>query len=166
MSEPLALSPSPMPSAMPTARPMTFLTAPPSSQPTTSVLVYGRKYGVWQAACRRWATASSVQATTAAAGMRAAISRARLGPVTTAIRSAPTLATSSTTSLIRMAEPSSTPFIRDTRTVPGASSGVHSARLARRVWEGTARTVKSASRRASAGSAVALRFSGSSTPGR
>ena len=34
-----------MPSAMPTASAMTFLTAPPSSQPTTSVLVYGRKYG-------------------------------------------------------------------------------------------------------------------------
>ena len=38
---------------------MTFFTAPPSSQPTTSVLVYGRKYGVWQAAWSRWATASS-----------------------------------------------------------------------------------------------------------
>ena len=42
--------------------------------------------------------------------------------------------------------PSSTPFMRETRTVSGASSGVHSARLPRRVCEGTASTVKSASR--------------------
>ena len=145
---------------------MTFFTAPPSSQPTTSVLVYGRKYGVWQAAWSRWATASSVQATTAAAGIRAAISRARLGPVTTAIRSAPILATSSITSLIRMAEPSSMPFMRETRTESGASSGAHSARLPRRVCEGIARTAKSAPRAASAASVVARRFSGSSTPGR
>ena len=33
------LSPMPMPLAMPTASAMTFLTAPPSSTPTTSVLV-------------------------------------------------------------------------------------------------------------------------------
>ncbi len=98
--------------------------------------------------------------------MREAISRARLGPVTTAMRSGPTLATSPITSLIRIAEPSSTPFMSETRTVPGASSGVQSASPARSVWEGTARTVKSASRAASAASVVARRFSGSSTPGR
>ena len=98
--------------------------------------------------------------------MRAAISRARLGPVTTAIRSAPTFETSSMTSLIRIAEPSSTPFMRETRTVPGASSGAQSARFPRSVWEGTASTVKSASRAASAASVVARRFSGSSMPGR
>ena len=74
-------------------------------------------------------------------------------------------ATSSMTSLIRFAVPSSTPFIRETSTVPGASSGAHSARLPRRVCEGTARTVKSAPRAASAGSVVARRFAGSSTPG-
>ena len=39
MIEALVLSPMPMPSAMPTASAMTFLTAPPSSVPTTSVLV-------------------------------------------------------------------------------------------------------------------------------
>lgn len=98
--------------------------------------------------------------------LREAISLARLGPVTTAIRSRPTLATSSTTSLIRMVVPSSTPFISDTSTVSGASSAVQSARLARSVCEGMARTVKSASRAASAGSAVARRLRGSSTPGR
>ncbi len=166
MREPLVLSPRPMPSAMPTARPMTFLTAPPSSQPTTSVLVYGRKYGVWQAAWSRRATSSSVQATTAAAGCRAAISRARLGPVTTAIRSGGSLAVSAMTSLIRIAEPSSTPFMRETTTVSGASSGARVVRLARAVWEGTVRTVKSASAAASAGSVVARTEAGSTAPGR
>jgi len=39
MSEALVLSPKPMPSAMPVTRAMTFFTAPPSSQPTTSMFV-------------------------------------------------------------------------------------------------------------------------------
>ncbi len=43
MIEALVLSPKPIPSAMPVASAMTFFTAPPSSQPTTSTLVYGRK---------------------------------------------------------------------------------------------------------------------------
>ena len=37
------LSPRPCPAAMPQASAMTFLVAPPISQPTTSVLVYGRR---------------------------------------------------------------------------------------------------------------------------
>ncbi len=98
--------------------------------------------------------------------MRAATSRARFGPVTTATRSAPTLATSSMTSLIRIAEPSSTPFIRETSTVSGASSGAQSARFPRSVCEGTVSTVKSASAAASAGSVVARTVRGSSMPGR
>ncbi len=162
----LVLSPSPMPSAMPTARPITFLTAPPSSQPTTSVLVYGRKYGVWQAVWSRLATTSSVQATTLAAGCRLAISRARLGPLTTATRSGPTLATSAMTSLIRFAVPSSMPFIRLTRTVPGASSGAQAARFSRSVCEGTARNANSAPASASAASVVAVTAPGSVMPGR
>src|SRR5262249_2063464 len=39
----VVLTPRPMPMAMPTAIAITFLTAPPSSHPTTSGLVYGRK---------------------------------------------------------------------------------------------------------------------------
>src|SRR5450756_180138 len=54
----LVLSPMPMPSAIPTARAMTFLTAPPSSVPTTSVFVYGRKYGAAQATATRSANDS------------------------------------------------------------------------------------------------------------
>src|SRR5699024_4741675 len=43
MSVAMVLAPIPMPVATPQARAMTFLHAPPISQPTTSVLVYGRK---------------------------------------------------------------------------------------------------------------------------
>ncbi|SLJ82521.1 Uncharacterised protein [Mycobacteroides abscessus subsp. abscessus] len=39
----MELSPRPMPAAMPQASAITFLQAPPISQPITSVLVYGRK---------------------------------------------------------------------------------------------------------------------------
>ena len=73
---------------MPHASAMTFLTAPPSSQPTTSVFVYGRKYGGEQASCTHSARSSSVQAITVAVGCLRAISRARFGPETTTIRSA------------------------------------------------------------------------------
>ena len=70
-------------------------------------------------ACSRLAVSSSAHATTEAAGSRRAISRARLGPLTTAIRSAEASVTSWMTSLIRISEPSSTPFISDTRVACG-----------------------------------------------
>ena len=70
--------------------------------------------------CSRLATSSSAQATTEAAGSRVAISWDRLGPLTTAIRSAPAPVTSAITSLIRLRLPSSTPFISETN---GTSSG-------------------------------------------
>ncbi len=112
------------------------------------------------------ATASSAQATTLAAGCRLAISLARLGPLTTATRSGPTLVTSSITSLIRLAVPSSMPFIRLTSTVCGSISGVQAARLSRSVCEGTTSTAKSAPASASAASVVARTVSGSRMPGR
>ena len=43
MSAALALKPSPKPSAIPVATAITFLSAPPSSTPVTSVCVYARK---------------------------------------------------------------------------------------------------------------------------
>ena len=119
IKEAFVLSPNPMPSAIPTASAMTFFTAPPSSQPITSVFVYGRKYGVRQALCSRSAVARSVHATTDAAGCPLAISLARLGPLTTATQELSTPATSVMTSLMRLVVPSSTPFIKLTRTVPG-----------------------------------------------
>ena len=53
ISAALVLSPCPIATATPIAIAMMFLTAPPSSHPITSEFVYGRKYGVWQAACKR-----------------------------------------------------------------------------------------------------------------
>ena len=105
-----------------------FLTAPPSSQPITSVFQYGRKYRVWQAAAAAAAPCSSAQATTVAASWRSAISRARLGPETTATRCGGTPSTSMITSLIRFSVPSSMPFIRLTSSAPGGISGAHAAR--------------------------------------
>jgi hypothetical protein len=160
------LSPKPSPAAIPTARAMTFLTVPPSSVPTTSVFVYGLKYSEWQAFWMRCATDSSTQATTVAAGWRNAISPARLGPDTTATRSALTPATSTMTSLIRLAVPSSIPFIRLTNTVPAGSDGTQAVRLSRSVCEGTANTTMSAPAAASAGWGVARTVGGSSISGR
>ena len=51
---------------MPYASAMTFLTAPPSSQPTTSSLVYGRKYRVAIARCTSVVRSASMPATTLA----------------------------------------------------------------------------------------------------
>ncbi|CAM5506769.1 hypothetical protein STANM309S_02623 [Streptomyces tanashiensis] len=56
------------------------------------------------------------------------------------------------TSLIRLAVPSSPPFVRETSTVSGASTGFQAARCR----AGDDEDVKSASAAASAGSAVAV----------
>ena len=82
--------------------------------------MYGRKAGEWQRFCSIVTTSSSTHATTEAAGSRRAISLARLGPLTTAIRPVSTSATSWITSLIRSSVPSSMPFISDTRTASGS----------------------------------------------
>ena len=166
MIEACELSPIPIPLAMPTASAMTFFTAPPTSTPNTSVFVYGRKYVVRQTCCSFSATPSSAQATTLAAGCRRAISFARFGPDTTAMRSGPAPVTSAMTSLIRRVVPSSIPFIRLTRTQSGGRSETHVLRLLRSVCDGTARTTTSAPRRASAASEVAATVSGSGIPGR
>src|SRR4030095_3821753 len=105
ISDAFALSPKPIPSAMPTAIAITFLTAPASSVPTTSVLVYGLKYGVWHSACTRAAPSSSAHAMTLAAGWRCATSPARFGPDSTATRAGGRPVTSRTTSLIRLVVP-------------------------------------------------------------
>src|SRR5581483_180833 len=86
ITEAVELSPYPRPTAIPTASATTFLYAPPISHPRTSVEVYGRNVGECIRSWSRQATDSSAQATTDAAGSRRAISLARLGPLTTAIR--------------------------------------------------------------------------------
>ncbi len=166
MTVAVALSPNPRPCAIPTASAMTFFVAPPSSQPTTSGLVYGRKNGLWQRACRDSATDSSVHAITEAAGWRLAISCDRLGPDKTATRPPPIPVTSSMTSVIRLAVPTSTPFIRLITTAPSGMCFDQTSRLALSDCDGTASTITEAPAHASSGSWVALTLAGSSTPGR
>ncbi|AZK95816.1 hypothetical protein B7R87_19595 [Streptomyces tsukubensis] len=89
-----------------------------------------------------------------------------MGPDTTAIRSGPARVTSAITSLISMSVPSSTPFIKETRTVSAASTGAQAVRLFRRCWAETARTAIPAPSAASAASVVALMLYGSSASGR
>ena len=61
-------SPRPTPTAIPDAKAMTFLQAPPTSVPTTSLLVYGRKYPLFSMRCSATARPESLHATTVAAG--------------------------------------------------------------------------------------------------
>ncbi len=161
MIEAFVLSPKPIPSAMPTASAMTFLTAPPSSTPTTSVWVYGRKYGAEHAAATCSATSASVQATTVAVGCRAAISLARFGPDTTAMRPGDLPVTSAITSLMRRSEPCSTPFMRLTSTAASPIAEDQAARLSRRLWDGTASTTIFAPSSTSPGSVDAVMAGGS-----
>ena len=160
-----AFSPNPSPAAIPLASAMTFFTEPPNSAPTTSVPVYGRKYGDRQARWTISALPSSAQAIRVAAGWRWAISRARFGPDTTTIRSRETPATSSMTSLIRLVVPSSMPFISETSSACGSIIETQCARFSRSTCDGMASTTMSAPRSASAASVVADIRAGSSTPG-
>ena len=131
---------------------MTFLTAPPSSQPTMSGFVYGRKYGVWQAACSGSARSASAQAITVAAGCSSAISRARFGPESTATRSgagAGDLAD-------HLAHPLGRAELdalhqRQQGGVARAAAAPTPSRLSRSDCDGTASTTMSASSSASAG---------------
>ncbi len=62
----------------------TFFSAPPSSHPTTSGLVYTRNVAVLNSRCSLSATFGSVAAITLAVGCPATISPTRFGPVSTA----------------------------------------------------------------------------------
>ena len=126
--------------------------------------MYGRKYGVWQAAC----SASAVD-------VRAGDDRRRgllLGDLAGQVRAGqdrdpvgPAPVTSQMTSLIRLV-PSSMPFISDSSVASDGSSGDQPVRFSRSDCEGTARTTIDASSSASAGSAVARTAAGSRIPGR
>src|ERR1044072_8301890 len=103
---------------------------------------------------------------TDAVGCSAAISLARFGPDTTATWPSVTPRTSTTTSLIRLSVPSSTPLARLTIVAAGSMRLRHAVRLWRRLWLGTASTTVPAPFSATRGSEVDRRFAGSSTPGR
>mmetsp|Transcript_11735 Transcript_11735/g.24825 ORF Transcript_11735/g.24825 Transcript_11735/m.24825 type:complete len:237 (+) Transcript_11735:1297-2007(+) len=78
----MALVPSPSPSHIPAPRAMTFLTAPPISTPTTSVLVkHLKRPSLIRAARSRARSKSSDAMTTAVAPTPSTISRAKEGPL-------------------------------------------------------------------------------------
>ena len=119
---------------------------------------------MWQVCCSASAVARETLATTLAEGCRSAISRARLGPVTTAIRSGATAAASAITWLIRSPVPSSMPLARLTTTAFSGSD--QPVRLSRSDCEGTARTTNSAPSMAAAGSLSARTDAGRSMVGK
>ena len=76
----MALVPSPSPSHMPAARAITFLTAPPTSTPVTSMVVKTRKLSSDKSAARSRDNNRSLDATTTAVATPSQISRANEGP--------------------------------------------------------------------------------------
>ncbi len=77
-------NPSPSPSMIPEAMAITFLTAPPSSTPITSSLVYTLKNGVTKTFCTNAATSGSADAAVTTVGTFFATSLPKLGPDKTA----------------------------------------------------------------------------------
>src|SRR6202000_944353 len=90
-------SPRATPAALPHEIWITCLQAPPTSVPTTSLLVYGRKYPVFSIRCTATARPESLHATTVAAGWHSAISLAKFGPEITATRDGSTPVTETMT---------------------------------------------------------------------
>src|SRR3989454_10582548 len=82
------LYPNPKPSRIPAATAMTFLSAPPSSTPMASVVVYTRNCVVANTCWTRRATLSSRAAATTAVGWRRYTSSANEGPESTATAAA------------------------------------------------------------------------------
>jgi hypothetical protein len=70
------------------------------------------------------------------------------------------------TSLIRLREPSSIPFIRETTSDWPGTCGAQAVRFSRSVCAGTDRTTRSAPSSAAATSVVAFSVGGSVSPGR
>ena len=125
--------------------------------------MYGRKYPAEHAWATWSAVPGSVEATTVAVGCRSAISRARFGPDTTAIRPGSAPSASLTTWLIRRWVPTSMPFIRLTRRACGGTAAPHADNVPRSACDGMARTTIRAPSSAWAGSVVAVNAAGSST---
>ena len=86
---------------------------------------------------------------------------ARLGPETTATRSAGRPSSAQMTSLMRASVWSSRPFMRDTTTAPGARCSFQACSCGRRVCAGTARMTSSAPARTSVTSVEAVMLDGS-----
>ena len=129
-----ALCLKPSPSLTPAARAITFFNAPPTSIPTTSWLVYTRKYSVLNSSCTLDATAKSSAATATAVGCSAATSLAKDGPERKALRCLTSVPrTSCKTSDIVNRVPFSIPLAAETNR---QSSGMYALRPLR-TWRMT-----------------------------
>ena len=164
MTAALVLSPVPRPSAMPAAMATTFLRAPASSHPTTSVLRYTRNQSDESSSWRSVPTSSSAVASTDAAAWPSRISRARFGPVRAATGWPG--ATSPITWVIRRPVPGSKPLARLTRGTPGARCGARAETTARMPTVGTATSTTSAGPTTAASSAETTTRRSRTAPGR
>src|SRR6266850_748642 len=159
------LWPIPSPSRMPAARAMTFLSAPASSTPSTSVAEYTRKNAVENTCCTRWATACSRAAATTAVGWRAYTSRANDGPERTAIGvSFGSTAASTHDGVVRPS--GSRPLDTLTTSAPRPIWPRARVMTSRTAWDGAADTTTSAPRTAAVRSPSAVTAGASAAPGR
>src|SRR5437016_7550833 len=159
------LYPNPRPSRIPAATAMTFLSAPPSSTPMASVVVYTRNCAVAKTCWTRRATLSSRAAATTAVGWRRYTSSANEGPESTATAAAAPNRSARTQDSGCSCSGSS-PL--DTLTISGrpATAPATSLITGRTACEGAAETRTSASRTAVAISSGARISGASAAPGR
>ena len=155
MKAAFTLSPIWRPSQMPAPMAMMFLSVPPSSTPTISVLVYTRKTDELRIDCAFFAASSSGEAMTVDESLPRMISRARFGPDRAQIGGCFDAPNSCLmTSLIRVPVSISRPFTALTMTVSWSMNSATFLMFSLRVLEGTAKMVRSAPPRASVGSCV------------
>src|SRR3989449_4792387 len=159
------LWPIPSPSKMPAARAMTFLSAPASSTPSTSVAEYTRKNPVENTCCTCWATACSRAAATTAVGWRAYTSRANDGPERTAIGVSFGSASANTHDGVARRS-GSRPLDTLTTSAPRLIWPRARVMTSRTAWDGAADTTTSAPRTAAARSPSAVTAGASAAPGR
>ena len=125
---------------------ITFFTAPPTSTPTTSEVVYTRNLEEEKTLCTLAATVSVVAAAVTAVGRPHATSAAKLGPdntTTRTLRDSPS--TSASTALIVCKVSSSIPLVVLTISGTFCKEGAIALVTARIAWEGTASTTSSTS---------------------
>ena len=146
MNAALPLSPYPKPSHTPAPRAMMFFRLPPSSTPTTSVLVYTRNIEDMNISWALTALPSSRQATTVEAGLPSMISLARLGPerTQTPLWNDPG-SSSSRISLMRLADSFSRPLAALSTRQGRDRKGARPRTFSRRLWDGTTMTIMSTS---------------------
>src|SRR5213593_4112626 len=159
------LWPMPSPSRMPAARAMTFLSAPASSTPSTSVAEYTRKNPVEKTCCTCWATGCSRAAATTAVGWRAYTSRANDGPDSTAIGVSFGSASASTHDGVARRS-GSRPLDTLTTNAPRPIWPRARVMTSRTAWDGAADTTTSAPRTAAVRSPSAVRAGASAASGR